>query len=410
MTPSVSFDFEKIRQEVPQLKSKVHNQSLIYLDNAATTLKPQVVIDRLTQYYAHETANVHRGAHYFAELGTANYEIARQIVAEFLGARTKDEIVFTRGTTESLNLVAHALADSGRLDGGQIVISELEHHSNIVPWQLVAKRVNAKLAAVRIDEKGDIDRQHLRELLMVPTAVVALTACSNVLGTIVPVSKIADDVHAAGAIFVVDAAQSVTAEEMNVSDWKADFVAFSGHKLFAPFGIGVLWAKKPFLEELPPYQGGGSMIHQVSIDRSTWADVPQKFEAGTPNVGGALALAEAINWFKRHDPQASLSYAKILAEEFRMQLVSIEGVTIHGAPTKKSSIVSFNLSGVHPSDVATVLDQQGIAVRAGHLCCQPLMARLGQKAVVRASFSIYNTLSEVELLTRAIRKAKEILA
>ena len=410
MRTSSVFDVESLRQGIPQLKVEVRGKPLVYLDNGATTLKPQVVIDRVNQYYSFEVANVHRGAHFLAEAGTANYESARQTVANFIGSESKDEVVFTRGTTESLNLVANILADSGRLRDRQIVVSELEHHSNIVPWQLAAKKAGATLVAVRIDDRGEVDREHLRELLKRPTAVVALTGCSNVLGTIVPIREISTDVHAAGSLLVVDAAQSVTAELINVRDWNADFIAFSGHKIFAPFGIGVLWGKKALLEDLPPYQGGGSMIHKVSIEGSTWADVPQKFEAGTPNIGGTLGLGQAISWFTDQNPREAMQHAKTLAEKAREELSSITGVTIYGAPIRRSSLLAFNLDGVHASDVATMLDQQGIAVRAGHLCCQPLMARLGQKAVVRASFSIYNTASEVESLARAVRKAKEILA
>ena len=305
--------------------------------------------------------------------------------------------------------MASCLADSGRLAGKQIVVSEMEHHSNIVPWQLAAARSGAVLAVVRIDDRGEIDRGHLRELLKKPTAVVALTACSNVLGTIVPVREIAADVHAAGSLLVVDAAQSVTAEQVDVQSWDADFVAFSGHKVFAPFGIGVMWAKKHLLEELPPYQGGGSMIHQVTFEKTTWADVPQKFEAGTPNVGGALGLGEAILWFRAQNSGLAIQHAKSLAEKARQALVSLEGLTVYGAPEHRTAIVAFNVDGVHASDVATVLDQQGIAVRAGHMCCQPLMSRLGTKAIVRASFSIYNTAAEVESLLAGLRKAKEML-
>lgn len=403
------FSVESVRAAIPQLKVPVRGKSLVYLDNGATTLKPQPVIDRVSRYYSSENSNVHRGAHHLAEMGTYAYESARQTVAEFIGATTKEEIVFTRGTTESLNLVAAVLADSGRLIGKQIVVSEMEHHSNIVPWQLVAKRSGATLAAVRVDDRGEVDRAHLQELLEKPTAVVALTACSNVLGTIVPIKEIAAEVHAAGSLLVVDAAQSVTAEQVDVKSWDADFVAFSGHKVFAPFGIGVLWAKKRLLEELPPYQGGGSMIHQVTFENTTWADVPQKFEAGTPNVGGALGLGEAISWFRAQDSGLAIAHAKTLAEEARQELAAIHGLTIYGSPAKRTSIVAFNLDGVHASDVATVLDQQGIAVRAGHMCCQPLMTRLGTKAIVRASFSIYNTAAEVESLVAGVRKAKEML-
>ncbi len=414
-----SFNVEKLRLEIPQLKIEVRGKKLVYLDNGATTLKPQVVIDRVARYYQSEASNVHRGAHWLAETGTVSYEGARTTVAEFLNASSADEVVFTRGTTESLNLVAQTMAALGERDssansrglraGDQVVVSEMEHHSNIVPWQLACERADAKLAAVRIDDRGEIDLGHLEELLKAKTAIVSLTGCSNVLGTISNVPKIAKLVKASGAALAIDAAQSVTAGDIDVQSWDADFVAFSGHKLFAPFGIGVLWAKKEWLERLPPYQGGGSMINMVSFEGSTWADVPQKFEAGTPNVGGAVGLAEAIRWLNGNDPSAAIAHAKTLAEDVRRELSTIAGMTVYGNAEHRTSIVSFNLSGVHASDLGTIMDQQGIAIRAGHHCCQPLMRKLGCSATARASFSIYNTRQEATAFINAVKKAKEIL-
>lgn len=406
-TPRFSVDLT--RSDVPQLQMQVRGKSLVYLDNGATTLRPQSVINRVSRYYFNENSNVHRGAHYLAETGTYGYESARATVAHFLGVDDKDEIIFTRGTTESLNLIAASLSDSDKIKNRQIVISEMEHHSNIVPWQLAAKRCGATIKAVRIDEKGRLDLDHLQELLQVPTSVVAITACSNVLGTIIPVADISPMVHDAGALLIVDAAQSVTAEKIDVQKWGADAVAFSGHKVFGPFGIGVLWAKKFLLEELPPYQGGGSMIDQVHIESSTWADVPQKFEAGTPNVAGALGLEAGIQWFNSQAPLVAMAHAKEVAEIARVRLTDIPGITIYGGASKRTSLLSFNLDGVHASDLATVLDQQGVAVRSGHMCCQPLMRRLGVSSVVRASFSIYNTRDEVESLVTGVHKAKEML-
>jgi cysteine desulfurase/selenocysteine lyase len=415
----MSFDVQAVRNEFPQLLISVRGKGLVYLDNGATTLKPQVVIDRVAKYYQKENANVHRGAHWLAETGTVFYEEARSSVAGFLNATTSSEIVFTRGTTESINLVAQTLAslgaDSGPAKlrglqpGDQVIVSEMEHHSNIVPWQLACQRSGARLVAVRIDDDGDIDLAHLKKLLEAKTAVVAVTGCSNVLATVVNVPAITKLAKAAGAIVVVDAAQSITAGKMDVQSWGADFVAFSGHKLFAPFGIGVLWAKKEWLEILPPYQGGGSMIHTVSFENSTWADVPQKFEAGTPNVGGAVGLAEAIRWLGTVEPQKAFAHAKQLAEVVRQELAEISGIKVYGNARQRTSIVSFNLDGVHASDLGTILDQQGIAIRAGHHCCQPLMRRLGCSSTGRASFSIYNTKQEAAAFIEAVKKAKEIL-
>jgi cysteine desulfurase/selenocysteine lyase len=415
----MSFDVQSVRNDFPQLSIKVRGNTLVYLDNGATTLKPRVVIDRVAKYYQNENSNVHRGAHWLAETGTVSYEEARSEVAGFLNAVSSTEVVFTRGTTESINLVAQTLAslgtDSGPAKsrglkpGDQVIVSEMEHHSNIVPWQLACQRSGARLVPVRIDDRGEIDLTHLKTLLKAKTAVVAVTGCSNVLATIVDIPSIAKLSKEAGAAVVVDAAQSITAGQMDVQSWGADFVAFSGHKLFAPFGIGVLWAKKDWLEVLPPYQGGGSMIHNVSFDGSTWADVPQKFEAGTPNVGGALGLAEAIRWLGKINSAAAFSHAKELAETVRRELSEISGITVYGSSNQRTSIVSFNLDGVHASDLGTILDQQGIAIRAGHHCCQPLMRRLGCAATGRASFSIYNTRQEATAFIEAVKKAKEIL-
>ncbi len=416
----MSFDVQTVRNEFPQLSIKVRGNNLVYLDNGATTLKPQAVIDRVAKYYQNENSNVHRGAHWLAETGTVFYEEARSKVASFLNATSSAEIVFTRGTTESINLVAQTMAalgsesgpsvSRGLRPGDQVIVSEMEHHSNIVPWQLACQISGARLVPVRIDDRGEIDLTHLKTLLKAKTAVVAVTGCSNVLATMVDIPTIAKLSKEAGAALVVDAAQSITAGPMDVQSWGADFVAFSGHKLFAPFGIGVLWAKKEWLEILPPYQGGGSMIQTVNFDGSTWADVPQKFEAGTPNVGGALGLAEAIRWLGQVDSAAAFSHAKDLAESVRRELSEISGITVYGNASQRTSIVSFNLAGVHASDLGTILDQQGIAIRAGHHCCQPLMRRLGCSATGRASFSIYNTRQEATAFIEAVKKAKEILA
>lgn len=419
----MSYSVDKVRSDIPQLAIKVRGKRLIYLDNGATTLKPSSVIDRVSQYYREENSNVHRGAHWLAETGTGFYEAARQTVASFIGAKKPSEIVFTRGTTESINLVAQSLALLGAAPGGadarglqagdEVLVTELEHHSNIVPWQLACDRVGAKLKPIPITADGEIDLEALAKMIGPKTKVIAFSCCSNVLGTITDVASVVTIVRknilTSKAIVVVDAAQMVTAEKIDVDKWGADFIAFSGHKLFAPFGIGVLWAQGEWLDVLPPYQGGGSMIDSVTFEKTTWANAPQKFEAGTPNVGGALGFARAIDWLNEIGAETAMKHAKALAENARAQISEISGVRVYGNPKSRTSIVSFNLDGVHASDLGTLLDQQGIAIRAGHHCCQPLMRKLGCSATARASFSVYNQASEVDALVAALRKAKEIL-
>ncbi len=412
-TDATKYSVARVRADIPQLGIRVREKNLIYLDNGATTLKPAAVIERVAKYYRDENSNVHRGAHWLAETGTGFYEQARLEVSRFLGAKTSAEIVFTRGTTESINLIAQTLAllgtAKGLSSGDEVLVTELEHHSNIVPWQLACDRVGAKLVAAPITDEGEIDLQALERLTSEKTKVIAFSCCSNVLGTITDVESVVRIAKKCGAIVVVDAAQMITAEKIDVQKWGADFVVFSGHKIFAPFGIGVLWAKGDWLDLLPPYQGGGSMIDSVTFEKTTWAAAPQKFEAGTPNVGGAIGLGRAIQWFEAIGPSDAMLHSKLLAESAREQLSAVAGIEIYGHAKHRSSIVSFNLKGVHASDLGTLLDQQGIAIRAGHHCCQPLMRRLGCSATARASFSVYNQASEVDALVAAVRKAKEIL-
>lgn len=397
-----------LRSQFPQIDIQVRGRPLVYLDSAATVLKPQIVIDELTRYYSKDVANVHRGAHWLAENGTSQYESARAEVASFLGAADSSEIVFTRGTTESLNLVASSLTLQLKA-GDEIVLTELEHHSNIVPWQILAERVGAVIRVARITAGGVIDLDHMRSLLNSRTKVISFSACSNVLGTTIDPRLVTSMAKSVGAIVVVDAAQAVTAGPINVVDWDADFVAFSGHKIFAPFGIGALYGKKARLEALAPYQGGGSMIDRVSFEKTTWAYVPQKFEAGTPNVGDALALGVALQWYRSLPESERYTKAKALADSVRGQLSALGGFDIYGA-AENSALVSFNMKGIHASDVGSILDQQGIAVRTGHHCCQPLMQKLGVPATIRASFSIYNNRDDAERLVAGLLKARELLS
>ncbi len=398
---------QKVRGDFPILSRLVRGKRLVYLDNAASTLKPIHVIDRLTQYYREESSNVHRGAHFLSEQGTIAYENARATVQRFLNASQSSEVVFTRGTTESINLVAQTYGRQVLQADDEIILSELEHHSNIVPWQMIASEKGAKIKVVPVTDEGEIDFARFTELLSNRTKIVSLAWASNALGTITDVKKFIKAAHEVGARVVVDAAQAVAQMPTDVQDLDCDFLAFSGHKVFAPYGIGILYGKSELLESMPPYQGGGSMISHVSWERTTWAAVPHKFEAGTPSIADALGLAEAVkyvtdlgfDWIREHERDL-LRYAT-------EQLRAIPGLRIIGEAENKVPIISFVMEGAHPSDIGALIDQQGVAVRAGHHCCQPLMARFGIPATARASFSIYNTREEIDILRDSLIKAKE---
>lgn len=404
---SVDHMIQKVRGDFPILSRMVRGKRLVYLDNAASTLKPIHVIDRLTQYYREESSNVHRGAHFLSEQGTIAYENARETVQRFINASQVSEVIFTRGTTESINLVAQTYGRHVLQPGDEIILSELEHHSNIVPWQIIASEKGAKIKVVPVTDAGEIDFERYSELLSNRTKIVSMAWASNALGTITDIKKFIEAAHDVGARFVVDAAQAVAQMPTDVQDLDCDFLAFSGHKIFAPYGIGVLYGKAELLEEMPPYQGGGSMISHVSWEKTTWAAVPHKFEAGTPAIADALGLATALDyvsdlgfdWIREHERDL-LQYAT-------EQLRSIKGLRIIGEAENKVPIISFVMEGVHPSDIGALIDQQGVAVRAGHHCCQPLMVRFGVPATARASFSIYNTREEVDVLRDSLIKAKE---
>lgn len=402
-------NIEKIRSEFPILKRDIRGKTLVYLDNAASTLKPTVVIDRISRYYNLETSNVHRGAHFLAEQGTIAFEDARETVRKFLGAKDKSEIIFTRGTTESINLVAHSWGEANLKAGDEIVLSELEHHSNIVPWQIVAEKTGAKIRVISIDANGDLDFDAYTKLLNPKTKIVSITATSNVLGTVVPVRKFIEAAHAQGAKIMIDAAQAVSHQKVDVSVWDCDFLAFSGHKIYAPYGIGVLYGKAELLEAMPPYQGGGSMISEVTWEKTTWASVPHKFEAGTPAIADAVGLKTGIDYVMALGFDDIKTYKKELLSYAKAALSEIPGLTIIGSPKEQTAVLSFNLAGAHASDVGALVDQQGVAIRAGHHCCQPLMRKLGVPATARASFTIYNTLAEVDALKNSLLKAKEFI-
>ncbi len=404
---STKLDVQKIRSDFPILSREVRGKPLVYLDNGASTLKPNVVIDRMSLYYRNESSNVHRGAHYLAEQGTIAFEAARETVRGFIGARLHEEIIFTRGTTDSVNLVAQAWGEQNLKSGDEIILSELEHHSNIVPWQMIAARKGAVIRVIPIDDRGDLDFDAFKKLLSPKTKMVSILATSNVLGTIVPVKKFIDAAHAQGSLVFIDAAQSVSNQVLDVQAWGCDFLAFSGHKIFGPYGIGVLYGKRGLLEKMEPYQGGGSMISEVTWEKTTWAAVPHKFEAGTPSIADAVGLGAALQYVSNFSFDAIKAHKKELLAYALRVLPEVPGLKIIGSPVEQTAIVSFTMEGAHPSDIGALLDQQGVAIRAGHHCCQPLMRRLGIPATARASFSIYNTLAEIDVLKNSLVKAKE---
>lgn len=401
---------KKIREQFPALKQKFRGQDFIYLDSTNTTLKPQVVIDRIQKFYAEEASNVHRGGYQWSARTTENYEKARQHVAKFVGAASSDEIIFVRGTTEALNLVADTLGNSKISKGDEILISEMEHHANIVPWHLLQERKGLIVRAVRIHDNGELDLEDLKKKVNPRTKVVALTACSNTLGTITPIADIVQIVRQQSKAYVViDGAQIVTQAHVDVQKLDLDFFVFSSHKVFGPTGIGIVYGKKAILDELPPYQGGGSMISQVTLEKTTFNDVPLRFEAGTPHIEGAIGLDAALSFIETVGWDDIVDWEQVLLREATSRLSSIPEVVLYGQARKKAPILAFNLKGAHHSDVAQVLDEMGIAVRAGHHCTQPLMNRLGITGCLRASFSIYNDLHDVQKLYDGVLKAKELL-
>ena len=404
------FDVDQIRADFPTLTRVIRGKPLVYLDNGASSLKPNVVIDRIARYYRDETSNVHRGAHFLAEQGTIAFEQARETARRFLNAALHEEIIFTRGTTESINLVAQAWGETNLRAGDEIILSELEHHSNIVPWQIIANRKGALIKVIPIDEHGDLDFSAYTQLLSPKTKLVSITATSNVLGTIVPVGKFIEVAHAQNAVVMIDAAQAVSNQQVDVQAWDADFVAFSGHKIFGPYGIGVLYGKMDLLEKMEPYQGGGSMISEVTWEKTTWASVPHKFEAGTPSIGDAVGLDQALRYVEALGFDAIKAHKHALLSYARRALGEISGLQLLGSPKEQTAIVSFTMDGAHPSDIGALVDQQGVAIRAGHHCCQPLMRALGVPATARASFSIYNTTAEIDVLKNSLVKAKEFFS
>jgi cysteine desulfurase/selenocysteine lyase len=402
-------DVEIIRRDFPILGREVRGRPLSYLDNAATTQKPTAVIEAIERYYRESNANVHRGVHALSERATEAYEGARRAVASFLNAASEREIIFTRGTTEAINLVAATFGAARVGAGDEVVLTEMEHHSNIVPWQMLTERVGARLRVLPIDDRGDLVMDELPGLLTDRARLVAVTHVSNALGTVNPVKEIVDLAHARGVPVLVDGAQAVHHLPVDVQDLGCDFYAFSGHKVYGPTGIGALYGRLEHLESMPPWQGGGDMILTVSFEKTTYNRAPQRFEAGTPNIAGAAGLTAALDYLAGLGLDAVAEHEADLLEYGAAALSGIEGLRFVGEARERTSVLSFVIDGIHPHDVGTVLDMQGVAVRAGHHCAQPVMARYGVPATTRASFGVYNGRDDVDRLVAGLREARRLL-
>ena len=407
---ATGYDLARVREDFPILKELIHGKPLVYLDNAATSQKPWSVINAERDYYTHLNANIHRGVHDLSQRATDAFEGARGKARQFINARKNEEIIFVRGTTEAINLVATSYGRSKLKAGDEIVVSEMEHHSNIVPWQMACEATGAVLRVIPISDSGELDMDAYAKLLNERTKIVAITHVANALGSITPVKKIIAMAHTVGAIVLVDGAQAAPHIRIDVQDMDVDFYALSGHKIYGPTGIGILYGKEALLEAMPPYQGGGDMIRTVSFKKTTYNALPYKFEAGTPFIAGGIGLGAAIDYINE------LSLAAIAAHEHELllnateQAKSIPGLKIIGTARDKASVFSFTLAGIHPHDIGTILDHEGIAIRTGHHCAMPVMERLGIPATARASFGLYNTHAEVDALFTGIRKVQKVFA
>ena len=407
---SAGLDVARIREDFPILKQKVHGKPLVYLDNAATSQKPQAVIDSEVELYSEYFSNVHRGVHLLSQRSTDAYEKAREKVQNFLNARSSAEIIFTRGTTEGINLVAQTYGQQHVQAGDEILISEMEHHSNIVPWQMLCAQKGAILKVIPINDEGEILLDEYEKLLSERTRLVGIVHLSNALGTVNPVQQMIEMAHQRGIPVLVDGAQAVPHLPVDVQALDCDFYVFSGHKLFGPTGIGVLYGKKELLETMPPYQGGGDMILSVSFERTEYNVLPFRFEAGTPNIAGAIALGAAIDYVQEIGLDKIATYEDKLLAYATEAMAEIPGIRLIGTARNKASVLSFLIEGVHPHGIGTILDREGIAIRAGHHCAQPVMERFGVPATARASFAFYNTLEEVDVLIAGIRKVQEVFS
>jgi cysteine desulfurase / selenocysteine lyase len=405
-----AYDVEKIRNDFPVLFQKVHGKNLCYLDNAATTQKPQSVIDEVSKYYETINSNVHRGVHTLSEMATQAYEQSRYKVRDFINASSEKEIIFTRGTTEGINLVAQSFGRMNLNEGDEVIISAMEHHSNIVPWQIICEEKKAKLKVIPIDDNGELIFEEYERLLNGKTKIVSIVYVSNSLGTINPVKKIIDKAHSLGVPVLIDGAQAIQHLKVDIQELDCDFFVFSGHKIYGPTGIGVLYGKRNLLEAMPPYMGGGDMISKVTFEKTTYNQLPHKFEAGTPNIADTIGLGKALEYVTQIGIDKISAYEKELLDYATESLSQVEGLKIIGQAKEKSSVISFVFDNVHPHDVGTFLDFEGIAVRTGHHCTQPVMDRFNIPATTRASFALYNTKEELDVLVNGLKKVLEVFS
>jgi len=403
------FDVQKIRADFPILSQKVNGKPLVYFDNGATSQKPKVVIDAIANYYSEINANIHRGVHTLSQLATDAYEHSRTTIQNHLNAKHNYEIIFTSGTTFGINLVANGFASMLKV-GDEVMVSALEHHSNIVPWQFLCEKTGAKLVVIPMNEKGELVLSDFEQLLSEKTKIVAVNHISNALGTVNPIEYIIKKSHEVGAAVLVDGAQATPHLRPDVQALDCDFYVFSGHKVCGPTGIGILYGKEEWLRKLPPYQGGGEMIAEVSFEKTTYADLPHKFEAGTPNIEGGIVLGTAIDYMNTIGFENIAAYEQELLEYGTKKLQEIQGITIYGTSENKASVISFNLDGIHPYDIGTIIDKLGIAVRTGHHCAQPIMNFFNIPGTIRASFAFYNTKEEIDIFVAAVKKAQLMLS
>jgi cysteine desulfurase/selenocysteine lyase len=401
-------DVEAVRRDFPILATTMHGRPLVYLDSAASSQKPRVVLDAEREFYETTNANIHRGVYALSAEATRRYDVAREKLAAYLGAAHAHEVIFTRGTTESINLVAQSWARPRLKPGDEILLTEMEHHSNIVPWQLVAEQTGAIVRAAPITDRGELDLERFASLVTDRTKIVAVAHVSNALGTINPVRRIADLAHAAGAVLVVDGAQAAPHLPVDVEALGADFYALSSHKMLGPTGVGVLYGRESLLDAMPPYQGGGDMINTVTFSGSTWAPLPAKFEAGTPNIAGAVGFGAAVDYIEQIGRDRIAEHEHALLTHATDRVTEVPGLRIIGTAPLKASVLSFVMEGIHPHDIGTILDSEGVCIRAGHHCAQPLMKRMGVPATARASFAVYNTEREADALVAALHKAREL--
>jgi len=406
--PRSAFDVRKIREDFPILKSRVHGKPLVYLDNAATTQKPSSVIRAIAKYYESNNANIHRGVHFLSESGTKLYENARVKVQRFLNAADPKEIIFTRGTTEAINLVAQSFVRPGLKAGDEVLITHLEHHSNIVPWQMLRDEKGLVLKVAPIDDRGEVILDELEKLISPRTKLVSVAHVSNALGTILPVKKIVEMARRRGVPVLLDGAQAVAHQKVDVRDLDCDFYAFSGHKIYGPTGVGVLYGKAARLEAMPPYQGGGDMILSVTFEKTKYNQLPYKFEAGTPHIEGVICLGEALDYVNGVGLDAISAHEQSVLDHGTKVLTQVPGLRLIGTAREKAGVLSFDLDGVHPHDIGTILDQEGIAIRTGHHCAQPVMDRFNVPATARASLALYNTTEELDLLAAGLKKVAEV--